>query len=116
MNYEQNVQHATSVGVYPCGATADGICDMAGNVWEWCWDWYNSYLEAEQRNPRGPDAGSSRVLRGGSWRDYHRLCRGACRSRRGPPWPSQRHRFSGGGVVVLASASQSSPYYWTLIL
>ncbi|MFP6868926.1 MAG: SUMF1/EgtB/PvdO family nonheme iron enzyme [Nitrospinota bacterium] len=42
---------------------------MAGNVWEWVNDRYNKsyYKRAPDRNPRGPDAGSRRVLRGGSW-------------------------------------------------
>ena len=44
-----------------------GIYDMSGNVWEWCLDWYGNYSGASQINPMGPDSGSDRVLRGGSW-------------------------------------------------
>jgi formylglycine-generating enzyme required for sulfatase activity len=48
-------------------ANSLGLFDMSGNVWEWCWDWYGAYPTSSQNDPRGPDAGSYRVLRGGSW-------------------------------------------------
>ncbi len=46
-----------------------GLYDMAGNVWEWCSDWYdrNYYARSPKKNPKGPDAGSARVMRGGGW-------------------------------------------------
>jgi formylglycine-generating enzyme len=54
-----------------------GIYDMSGNIWEWCWDWYDKdyYSVSIYNNPYGAVAESTRVLRGGSWRYYDRQCR-----------------------------------------
>jgi hypothetical protein len=54
-NYGTVVGHPTPVGLYPLGATPEGIYDMAGNVWEWVVNWYNKTHTA-------------RVFRGGAWR------------------------------------------------
>ncbi len=56
------------VGSFPAGAGPYGAQDLAGNVWEWCADWYDAayYRHAPRRNPTGPSTGTARVLRGGS--------------------------------------------------
>ncbi|WLE98462.1 MAG: SUMF1/EgtB/PvdO family nonheme iron enzyme [Candidatus Electrothrix communis] len=67
-----------------------GLHDMSGNVWEWCRDWFSDkyYEECHKRgvmeNPQGPDKGTDRVLRGGSWIFHPVVCRSVDRYRTGP--------------------------------
>lgn len=66
-----NADDTAEVGSFPSGKSVYGAYDMAGNVWEWVNDWYESNYYAtlgdNAVNPQGPAEGSSKVLRGSSW-------------------------------------------------
>ncbi len=102
LNFEHNVGHPTPVGIYPMGATPEGLEDMAGNVWEWCGDWYGDYPSDFQDNPKGPKTGASRVLRGGSWAYNQDVCRAAIRD-----WNLPEDRDGHVGFRVLFSRQDS---------
>ena len=77
-----------------------GLYDMCENVHEWCSDWYAAgyYAASPERNPRGPDTGSRRASRGGSWRHQIKISRCAARSSLPPEF-----RYNDYGFRVAAN-------------
>jgi formylglycine-generating enzyme required for sulfatase activity len=72
--YSYNSEYKT----HPVGKMASNeleINDMSGNVWEWCGDWAAEYSNESQTNPQGPDTGTCRILRGGSYNSDYLKCR-----------------------------------------
>ncbi len=80
------------VGSFPEGASWCGALDMAGNVFEWCADWYHHriYSGGDNTDPQGPATGAYRVVRGGSFANPAPLCRTYIRSKY-PPNYAMRH-------------------------
>lgn len=98
--YHQNSGHTT----HPVGqkkVNAYGLYDMSGNVWEWVWDWdwYGNYSSGTVTDPKGPDLGSYRVYRGGSWVNDARGLRVSYRNGYGPSG-----RYSNLGLRLSRSA------------
>ena len=95
----QKFDTGKEVGSYPKGASPYGAMDMAGNVMEWCSDWYQRdyYKESPKKNPKGPEKGAYRVMRGGSFFFESKDLRTYARS---GGWPSlQAWRMLGMRVV-----------------
>jgi formylglycine-generating enzyme required for sulfatase activity len=69
------------IGSYPTGESPYGCMDMAGNVWEYCKDWFDEsyYSSSPASDPQGPLSGSSRVFRGGGWSGVNDVLRAVVR-------------------------------------
>ena len=67
--YKFCVGSTSEVGSFENGKSPYGVYDMAGNVWEWCKDWYNAdyYKVSPYKNPEYSEIGTKKVMRGGSW-------------------------------------------------
>lgn len=85
---------------------AFGLYDICENVHEWCADWYDAgyYRVAPERDPRGPDSGTRRVSRGGSWRHRVKVTRCAARSSIPP-----EYRYTDYGFRLACEARPARP-------
>ncbi|PIZ16747.1 hypothetical protein COY52_06170 [Candidatus Desantisbacteria bacterium CG_4_10_14_0_8_um_filter_48_22] len=81
-----------------------GIYDMIGNAWEWCSDWYDAdyYKSSPYKNPQGPDSGSLRVMRGGSWNNFTVMYRSANRYSLDP-----RFKWNGNSIGFRCARSSA---------
>ncbi len=70
-----------------------GLYDMAGNAWEWCWDYADTYPSGFQTDPHGPNTGTTRVGRGGNWNYYAVDCRNSYRYGNSPTYTASNVGF-----------------------
>jgi formylglycine-generating enzyme required for sulfatase activity/pimeloyl-ACP methyl ester carboxylesterase len=76
---DDGYREPSPAGSFPTGISWCGALDMAGNAWEWVADLYAEYPAEDQRDPTGPESGSERILRGGSWAYLPAMVRAAYR-------------------------------------
>ncbi len=112
-NYDSGGGDTKQVGSYKSGVSPYGAFDMAGNVWEWVNDWYDSryYTNSPISDPNGPSTGSMKVIRGGAWgyidgyprSDNRYSCPPGCE------YPALGFRCAGSNSTPLTSSASITP-------
>jgi formylglycine-generating enzyme required for sulfatase activity len=105
--FESELGRSTAVGMYPAGASRAGVLDMAGTLWEWCVDPFDTSQTARgswlgRLLSKGTVEEDRRVLRGGSWNDDRDSARAASRFRGFP-----LDRYDSLGLRVVCSSPSS---------
>jgi formylglycine-generating enzyme required for sulfatase activity len=101
-----SLSRTTRVGCYPPNRL--GLYDMHGNIWQWCKDYYarDYYSKSPVRDPRGPENGSTRVIRGGAWCQNGKECRAAYRGHESPSFADGTIGFR---MVCTVASGDSAP-------
>ncbi|MFZ1936493.1 MAG: formylglycine-generating enzyme family protein [Thermoguttaceae bacterium] len=97
------LKFTVAVGKFP--PNRFGLCDMHGNVWEWCSDWYAAdyYARSPVDDPTGPATGKLHVRRGGAWHSFPLWARASFRN-----WNTPRSRCVNLGFRVAAEAAKTT--------
>ena len=114
LNFNANDGDTTKVGSYQQGISPSGTLDMAGNVWEWTADWYDSEYYSSQvnwRNPLGPSAGEYHVQRGGAWGDGDYKVRSTYRKKK---YPTYGNNYDGFRCALDAGTEESVKDFSTI--
>jgi len=90
---------SSPVGAFPLGKSPFGIEDMAGNVWEWVLDYFESYRGTPKVNPRSATSGAKRVHRGGSWKSRFNSLRASARGANAPAYLCNDVAFASSAIA-----------------
>lgn len=90
---ELSPERTTPVGIFPDGGSAEGLLDLAGNVWEWCSTACAGYPYNAGNDRESLARGTTRILRGGSWYNHHNRVRCASRDNARPDLRLDRYGF-----------------------